>query len=143
MHIVAMILNGIMSHFNGTPIQFLENGLDHTRKHAYSVFDRDRDMEKKYGAKDVKTYRKEKLQRLKNLQLFCDFCLKLEEKDTSGRMSVCAPCNKIGKEIRYCNRYDSTCFAFEQDLMNSFAILKRMPKTCMERTQKRLRKGHR
>jgi hypothetical protein len=37
--------------------------------------------------------------------LFCNSCLKPESENRDGKMQICISCKKVGREIRYCNKY--------------------------------------
>lgn len=49
-------------------------------------------------------WQKEQAHNRKEMKLFCDACLKPEEKSETGKMSVCVRCKAVGREVRYCNR---------------------------------------
>lgn len=40
----------------------------------------------------------------KEMRLFCNNCLKPEEKGVGGKMSVCRQCKAVGIEVRYCGK---------------------------------------
>ncbi|KAJ7755217.1 hypothetical protein B0H16DRAFT_1315834 [Mycena metata] len=61
-------------------------------------------MDKVLGEADANKWRKEQADRRKEMKLFCDSCLKPEEKTENGKMSVCSPCKAVGRDVRYCNR---------------------------------------
>ncbi|KAJ7618397.1 hypothetical protein FB45DRAFT_1063069 [Roridomyces roridus] len=44
------------------------------------------------------------VERQKEMKLFCDACFKTEDKTKNGKMSVCAPCKVVGRDVRYCDR---------------------------------------
>jgi len=37
--------------------------------------------------------------------LFCSGCFKPESENRDGKMQICISCKKVGREIRYCNKY--------------------------------------
>lgn len=51
-----------------------------------------------------KEWRKAEAVHRKEMKLYCDNCLKPEDKAENGKMSVCVRCKAIGKEVRYCNK---------------------------------------
>ncbi|KAF7331009.1 hypothetical protein MVEN_02441200 [Mycena venus] len=61
-------------------------------------------MDNILGEPDANKWRKEQAGRRKEMKLFCDACLKPEEKAESGKMSVCGPCKAVGRDVRYCDR---------------------------------------
>ncbi|KAF9016028.1 hypothetical protein BDZ89DRAFT_1076024 [Hymenopellis radicata] len=56
------------------------------------------------GKSAGKAFRKAEAKRRKDMGLFCQHCLKAEEKEKNGKMTVCSRCRKLGREIRYCGR---------------------------------------
>ncbi|KAJ7174409.1 hypothetical protein C8R46DRAFT_1347583 [Mycena filopes] len=56
------------------------------------------------GESDANKWQKEQTDRRKDMKLFCDSCLKPEEKIENGKMSVCSPCKAVGRDVRYCDR---------------------------------------
>ncbi|KAJ6544177.1 hypothetical protein B0H19DRAFT_1169839 [Mycena capillaripes] len=61
-------------------------------------------MDTVLGESDANKWRKEQAERRKEMKLFCDSCLKPEEKAENGKMSVCGPCKAVGRDVRYCDR---------------------------------------
>ncbi|KAJ6579531.1 hypothetical protein DFH09DRAFT_913207 [Mycena vulgaris] len=61
-------------------------------------------MDNVLGESDANKWRKEQVERRKEMKLFCDACLKPEEKAENGKMSVCGPCKAVGRDVRYCDR---------------------------------------
>ncbi|KAJ7663034.1 hypothetical protein B0H17DRAFT_310922 [Mycena rosella] len=61
-------------------------------------------MEAVLGESDANKWRKEQAEPRKEMKLFCDSCLKPEEKAENGKMSVCSPCKVVGRDVRYCDR---------------------------------------
>ncbi|KAJ7593260.1 hypothetical protein C8J56DRAFT_1128450, partial [Mycena floridula] len=51
-----------------------------------------------------KAYLKEQAKLRKEMKLFCDHCLKPEDKAQGGKMSACARCKAVDREVRYCNK---------------------------------------
>jgi len=46
---------------------------------------------------------KEQAAHRKEMKLFCDNCLKTEDK-RDGKMPICVRCKAIGREVRYCSK---------------------------------------
>ncbi|KAJ7476989.1 hypothetical protein B0H11DRAFT_1306568 [Mycena galericulata] len=61
-------------------------------------------MDTVLGESDSNKWRKDQTERRKEMKLFCDCCLKPEEKAENGKMSVCSPCKAVGRDVRYCDR---------------------------------------
>ncbi|KAJ7499659.1 hypothetical protein FB451DRAFT_1073901 [Mycena latifolia] len=61
-------------------------------------------METVLGESDASKWSREQAERRKEMKLFCDSCLKPEEKAENGKMSVCRPCKAVGRDVRYCDR---------------------------------------
>lgn len=56
------------------------------------------------GTAAGKEYLAEQARSRKEMHLYCDQCLKHEDKERDGKMSVCAQCMRIGREVRYCSK---------------------------------------
>ncbi|KAJ7130804.1 hypothetical protein C8R43DRAFT_662875 [Mycena crocata] len=56
------------------------------------------------GEADANKWRREQTERRKEMKLFCDACLKPEEKADNGKMNICSPCKAAGRDVRYCDR---------------------------------------
>ncbi|KZP32375.1 hypothetical protein FIBSPDRAFT_695448, partial [Athelia psychrophila] len=54
-------------------------------------------------SEQTKRWMKDEVARRKQMKLFCEHCLKVEDKK-DGKMSVCQPCKRIGREVRYCGK---------------------------------------
>ncbi|KAJ7123154.1 hypothetical protein C8R44DRAFT_161851 [Mycena epipterygia] len=61
-------------------------------------------MDTVLGESDANKWRKEQTERRKEMKLFCDSCLKPEEKAENGKMSICSPCKAVGRDVRYCDK---------------------------------------
>ena len=61
-------------------------------------------LESLMGRAASKAFQKEETKRRKEMVLHCQVCLKPEEKEKTGKMTVCSRCKTIGREIRYCGR---------------------------------------
>lgn len=61
-------------------------------------------MDNVLGESDANKWRKEQAERRKEMKLFCDSCLKSEEKAENGKMSICSPCKAVGRDVRYCDK---------------------------------------
>lgn len=55
------------------------------------------------GDSETQRWMKEEVARRKQMKLFCEHCLKVEDKE-NGKMAACGSCKKIGREVRYCGR---------------------------------------
>ncbi|KAJ7618399.1 hypothetical protein FB45DRAFT_931555 [Roridomyces roridus] len=49
-------------------------------------------------------WRKDQTERRKEMKRFCDTCLKPEDKIQDGKMSICAPCKAVDRDVRYCDK---------------------------------------
>ncbi|KAK0245288.1 hypothetical protein EDD85DRAFT_943692 [Armillaria nabsnona] len=56
------------------------------------------------GKTASKQFKKDEVKRRKEMKLHCQRCLKVEDKEKDGKMTVCSRCKSIGREIRYCGR---------------------------------------
>lgn len=66
---------------------------------------------------ETKQWMKNEAARRKGMKLFCENCFKAEDKK-EGKMNVCVPCNRIGREVRYCSRVNHTIYFMQvQPLM--------------------------
>lgn len=52
---------------------------------------------------ESKRWIKEQTAQHKEMKLFCDNCLKPEDKK-DGKMPICIRCKAIGREVRYCSK---------------------------------------
>lgn len=60
-----------------------------------------------------KQWMKEQASARKEQNLYCDNCLKPENKD-EGKMSVCTKCKAIGREVRYCSKASIYSIQFDR-----------------------------
>lgn len=60
------------------------------------------------GPSAAREWEKAQAQKRKDMTLFCSACFKPEKKDVQGKMSACSRCMAIGREIRYCNKWDTS-----------------------------------
>lgn len=60
-------------------------------------------VDKVIGASGTKQWMKAQTAYRKEIKLFCDNCLKLEDKK-EGKLPVGVKCRGIGREVRYCSR---------------------------------------
>jgi hypothetical protein len=62
------------------------------------------------GESGSKQWVKEQAAHRKEMKLFCDNCLKHEDKK-NGKMPICVRCKAIGREVRYCSKV-RLCISF-------------------------------
>lgn len=70
------------------------------------------------GFSGSKQWAKNQAASRKEMKLFCDNCLKEEDKK-EGKMSVCTKCKAIGREVRYCSKVRGPFYLFSEYFVTS------------------------
>jgi hypothetical protein len=73
------------------------------------------------GQSGSKQWVKDQTALRKEMKLFCDNCLKPEDKK-EGKMPICVKCKAIGREVRYCSKVQSWIFFADQHLNSSLGM---------------------
>jgi hypothetical protein len=73
------------------------------------------------GQSGSKQWVKEQMAHRKEMKLFCDNCLKSEDKK-DGKMPICVRCKAVGREVRYCSKVRSCILCADRYLTSNLGM---------------------
>jgi hypothetical protein len=106
--VLATFCSIVMAEYLGQVTTTIEYTHEHTKTKA-ALAGIKPFVDQVVGRSGSKQWVKEQTTHRKDMKLFCDNCLKPEDKK-DGKMPVCVKCRAIGREVRYCSKVGSYIF---------------------------------